>query len=145
MWLKAYQVCSNDDLMLTFVRKAQFDSSIHLYGKNFLRTVEGLCIIFGTLTLLAKNMKILQCRGHWMIFDLCFKVPWIHFFKQLLLWSSRANCDYISYLTSLVLGEQKLIQMVTVCWPRWPPCPYMVKTLGKSSPEPRKRKPWNFV
>ena len=23
-----------------------------------------------------------------------------------------------------------------VTWPRWPPCPYMVKTLQKSSPEP---------
>ena len=25
--------------------------------------------------------------------------------------------------------EQKFVQMVLVTWPRWPPCPYMVKTL----------------
>ena len=25
--------------------------------------------------------------------------------------------------------EQKFLQMVMVTWPRWPPCPYMVKTL----------------
>ena len=27
------------------------------------------------------------------------------------------------------MGERKFIQMVLVIWPRWPPCPYMVKTL----------------
>ena len=26
-------------------------------------------------------------------------------------------------------GEQKFVQMVLVIWPRWSPCPYMVKTL----------------
>ena len=25
--------------------------------------------------------------------------------------------------------ERKFVQMVLVTWPRWPPCPYMVKTL----------------
>ena len=25
------------------------------------------------------------------------------------------------------MGEQKFVQMVQVTWPRWPPCPYMVK------------------
>ena len=27
------------------------------------------------------------------------------------------------------MGEQKFAQMVLVTWPRWPPLPYMVKTL----------------
>ena len=27
------------------------------------------------------------------------------------------------------MGEQKFVQMVLVTWPRWPRCPYMVKTL----------------
>ena len=27
------------------------------------------------------------------------------------------------------MGERKFIQMVEVTWPRWPPCPYTVKTL----------------
>ena len=27
------------------------------------------------------------------------------------------------------MGEQKFAQMVLVTWPRWPPCPYMVKTI----------------
>ena len=26
-------------------------------------------------------------------------------------------------------GERKFVQTVLVTWPRWPPCPYMVKTL----------------
>ena len=29
------------------------------------------------------------------------------------------------------MGERKFAQMVLVTWPRWPPCPYMVKTLKK--------------
>ena len=38
------------------------------------------------------------------------------------------------------------VQTVLVTWPRWPPCPYMVKTLKKSSsPEPKGRWPWNLV
>ena len=27
------------------------------------------------------------------------------------------------------MGERTFVQMVLVTWPRWPPCPYMVKTL----------------
>ena len=27
------------------------------------------------------------------------------------------------------MGKRKFAQMVLVTWPRWPPCPYMVKTL----------------
>ena len=27
------------------------------------------------------------------------------------------------------MGEGKFVQLVQVTWPRWPPCPYMVKTL----------------
>ena len=45
-------------------------------------------------------------------------------------------------------GEKKwkFIQMSWVTWPTWLPCPYMVKTLKKSSsPEPRNRWPWNLV
>ena len=26
-------------------------------------------------------------------------------------------------------GKREFVQMVQVTWPRWPPCPYMVKTL----------------
>ena len=26
------------------------------------------------------------------------------------------------------MGERKIAKMVAVLWPRWPPCPYMVKT-----------------
>ena len=40
-------------------------------------------------------------------------------------------------------GRTKVCSMVLVPWPRWPPCPYMVKTLKKSSsPEPKSRWPW---
>ena len=27
------------------------------------------------------------------------------------------------------MGERKFVQMVQVTWPRWPPCPYMIKIL----------------
>ena len=41
-------------------------------------------------------------------------------------------------------GEQKLVIWVT--WPRWPPHPYIVKTLQKSSsPEPKGEWPWALV
>ena len=44
----------------------------------------------------------------------------------------------------LRLGERKITKMVTVSWPGWPPCPYMIKTFKKSSsPEPRM--PWGCI
>ena len=34
-----------------------------------------------------------------------------------------------NFIWSLLrLGERKIAKMVTVHWPRWPPCPYMIKT-----------------
>ena len=43
------------------------------------------------------------------------------------------------------MGERKFVKMVLVTCPRWPPRPYMVKTLKKSSPEPEGRGPWDLV
>ena len=43
------------------------------------------------------------------------------------------------------MGERTFVQLVQVTWPRWPPCPYMVKALKKSPPEPKGRWPWNLV
>ena len=37
------------------------------------------------------------------------------------------NSNFIWRL--LRMGEQKFVQMVLVTWPKWPPCPYMVKAL----------------
>ena len=37
------------------------------------------------------------------------------------------NSNFIWRL--LRMGERKFLQMFLVTWPRWPPCPYMVKTL----------------
>ena len=46
----------------------------------------------------------------------------------------------------LRMRERKFVQMVLVTWPRWLPCPYMVKTLWKSSsPEPEGWWPWDLV
>ena len=39
----------------------------------------------------------------------------------------RLNPNFMCSL--LGMGERKFVQMVQVTWPRWPPCPYMVKTL----------------
>ena len=35
--------------------------------------------------------------------------------------------------TSYGAGKRKFVQMVQVKWPRWQPCPFMVKTFLKSS------------
>ena len=43
------------------------------------------------------------------------------------------------------MGEWKLVRMVYVTWPKWRPCPYMVKTFEKSSLEPKCRWLWNSV
>ena len=37
------------------------------------------------------------------------------------------NSNFIWRL--LRMGERQFVQMFLVTWPRWPPCPYMVKTL----------------
>ena len=67
--------------------------------------------------------------------------PSVNFFKHLLLWNHWANWTQISYEDSF-----GFVQMVLVTWPRWLPCPYMVKTLKKSSsPEPEGRWPWDLV
>ena len=50
-------------------------------------------------------------------------------FKRLLLWSLLVNVAQISCGGALGwLRDRKIAKMVAVCWPRWPPCPYMVKT-----------------
>ena len=44
------------------------------------------------------------------------------------------------------MGEPKFDEMVYITWPSWPPCPYMVKTLKKtSSLEPKGRWPSKLV
>ena len=59
--------------------------------------------------------------------NVCASVcPSVKIFKQLLLWSQFCS-DFIWSL--LRLGERMIAKIVAVHWPRWPPCPYMVKTL----------------
>ena len=52
-----------------------------------------------------------------------------------------------NFMWSLLgLGERYFVRGIWVTWPRWPPCPYMVKTLQKSSsPEPAGRFSQNLV
>ena len=42
-------------------------------------------------------------------------------------------------------GKRKFVHGIWVTWPRWPPRPYMVKTLQNSSPEPVNLFPRNLV
>ena len=50
----------------------------------------------------------------------------------------------LKFLQSLLrLGEQKIAKMVVVRWPRWPPCPYMVKTFKNLLLQ--KRMPWGWI
>ena len=75
------------------------------------------CIIFGTLTLWTKNIKIFHCEG-----------PMNALFQTTSALKSEGQL-WPYFIFNLGLGEQKLIQMITVCWPRWPPCPYRVNFL----------------
>ena len=53
-------------------------------------------------------------------------------------------CQFeLNFICSLqAKGERKFKYFVQVTWPRWHPCPYMAKTLKKSSsPEPLSRLP----
>ena len=53
--------------------------------------------------------------------------PSVNIFKRLLLWRRWAN--FANFIWSLLrVGEWKIAKMVAVGWPRWPPCPYMVRT-----------------
>ena len=49
-------------------------------------------------------------------------------FKRLLLWSLWANFVQISYGATLGWGNERLLKLSWSVDPRWPPCPYMVKT-----------------
>ena len=42
------------------------------------------------------------------------------------------------------IGERKFAQMVLVTWPRWPPCPYMIKTLKIFFSGTKGWWPWNL-
>ena len=63
-------------------------------------------------------------------------------FSQIPLGQSKPN--FICKLSGL--RKWKFIDMMLVTWPKWPPLPYMVKTLQKSSSlEPVDRFPQNLV
>ena len=56
----------------------------------------------------------------------------VNIFKHLLLWNHLGDWSLISYGASFGIGERKFVQMVLVTWPRWPPCPFTVKTLKET-------------
>ena len=59
-------------------------------------------------------------------------------FKHLFLQNRWANQSQISYGAYVGRGNESLFGGVWVTWPKWPPRPYMVETLKKtSSPEPK--------
>ena len=62
-------------------------------------------------------------------------------FKDLLLQNGWANFMWSLHGS----GKRKFVRGIWVTWPRWPPRPYMVKTLQKSSPGPKGQWPWALV
>ena len=67
-------------------------------------------------------------------------------FKDLLLQNQLAYQSQISYGASVGQGNESLLGGVWVTWTRWPPGPYVVKTLQKSSsPEPNGQWPCGFI
>ena len=56
--------------------------------------------------------------------------PLVLWFKHLLLRNSHFIWNFSG------MGERKFVQMVLVTWPRWPPCPFMVKTFFSGTQRP---------
>ena len=149
-WLQAYQVCSNDNSMLTFDlsrKRSVWYSSAFIWKKywkvNFLQNWWRLMYYIWQTHFINVNISMSRLICNRQPY---FKVTWLFIFKGLQLWSPRASCDHISYLASWGLEKLKFVQMVPVCKPRWQPYPYMVKILRKSSrPEPRNLESWNLI
>ena len=83
--------------------------------------------LFFSFILFLAHLSYAQDELLWSLFVLLPSLRPLTF-SRLLLWSPRANFAQISYGASLGWGERKIAKMVAVHWPRWPPCPYMVKT-----------------
>ena len=75
---------------------------------------------------------------HTFVWDKCWEFQTTSSLKPL------SQCCSNFMWSLLRLGERKIAKMVAVHWPRWLPCPYIVKTFKKSSsPEPNK--PWGLI
>ena len=83
------------------------------------------------------------------ICQLIGRMPMVRCRQQFQTSSSRKPFDQskTNFMWSLFgQGERKFVCCIWVTWPRWPPRPYMVKTLQKSSsPEPVNQFPRNLV
>ena len=85
-------------------------------------------------------------KVHWWAYRIGRPLSVVHtLFKQLF----RNHCADWSqiFIWSLHgMWEHKFVQTGLVTWPRWPPSPYIVKTLEKKLPtKPIGRWPWNLV
>ena len=82
----------------------------------------------------------IEGQGHF----LTLAQGYLHTKLKLLLFSEITGPNFLCKLSGT--RKWKFIDMMLVTWPRWLPCPYMVKTLQKSSSlEPVDRFPWNLV
>ena len=75
----------------------------HFYGEV---KFASLCICMGTIHLYGKNVEFQTTSPLKLLSQFCSNFKW----------------------SLLRLGERNIAKMVAVRWPRWPPCPYMLKT-----------------
>ena len=67
---------------------------------------------------------------------------WLKILKVLFLRNYKAN-ESLYFIWMMEMREWHYIQMVMVTWPRWLPCPYMVKTLKNLPFSTCNGLPWN--
>ena len=89
-----------------------FNSKVKFWNLSFLNKV--MTVDFSE-TIAACDLKVGRWRQFIKLMTRVFKV------KVISIW--------ILELVFLRYMEKKLINMMLVTWPRWPPCPYMVKSL----------------
>ena len=128
--LKPFKVCSNDDPWLTLTYFAS--RSTLLYGKILKNMVLKKLLKSMNWKLVQKVKKMstliihMSNRGqnHWLL----SKVTQIYAFKHLLLWSRLAHWSQILRRAFVGRKNESLFKRSWL-WPKWPPCPYIVKTL----------------
>ena len=101
--------------------------------------IETLALVFLKHVLLISSPKVYGWAN-----NIPMTLASVNIFKHFLLWN-HGPIELNFIWTLLRMGERMFVQMFLVTWPRWPPHPYMVKILYKSSPEPEGWWPWDLV
>ena len=133
--LQYYQVFSNDDPGLTltyFTSRSNLVPYAFVWEKvktmDFLETIAVYDIKVGRCSQLNEYMKLYEYLRSRSLIDLG---PNLSDSIVLSLFSSITTMPIEAkfHMEPPLDGDWKLVKMVQVTWQRWPPCPYVVKTI----------------